>query len=60
MAGLPCFTEEAQAQNFALTSGPSGGTRYSLGAAIARVVENEILAKRVSVVNGVTVVPRRT
>lgn len=55
VAGLFCAAAGAQAQNLTLASGPSGGTWYPLGAAIARIIEEEVPGTRVSVVNGVTV-----
>ncbi|WP_226577278.1 TAXI family TRAP transporter solute-binding subunit [Acuticoccus sediminis] len=45
----------ANAQNLTLASGPSGGTWYPLGAALANIIEREVPGTRVSVVNGVTV-----
>lgn len=45
----------AQAQNLTLAAGPSGGTWYPLGAALAKIIEEEVPGTRVSVVNGVTV-----
>lgn len=55
LAGMTCFAAGAQAQNITLASGPSGGTWYPLGAAIAKIIEDAIPGARVSVVNGVTV-----
>lgn len=55
LAGMTCFAGSVQAQNLTLASGPSGGTWYPLGAALAKIIEEEIPGTRVSVVNGVTV-----
>jgi TRAP-type uncharacterized transport system substrate-binding protein len=55
LAGMTFFAAGAQAQNITLASGPSGGTWYPLGAAIAKIIEDAIPGARVSVVNGVTV-----
>lgn len=55
LAGMTCFAAGAHAQNITLASGPSGGTWYPLGAALAKIIEDEIPGTRVSVVNGVTV-----
>ncbi|KZX99204.1 MULTISPECIES: TAXI family TRAP transporter solute-binding subunit [unclassified Sulfitobacter] len=55
LAGITCFATGAQAQNITLASGPSGGTWYPLGAAIAKIIEDEIPGTRVSLVNGVTI-----
>ena len=54
-AGFACVAGGAQAQNLTLASGPSGGTWYPLGAALAKIIEEEVPGTRVSVVNGVTV-----
>ncbi|GAB3676386.1 TAXI family TRAP transporter solute-binding subunit [Salinisphaera aquimarina] len=45
----------AHAQSLTLASGPSGGTWYPLGAALANIIEREVPGTRVTVVNGVTV-----
>ncbi|MDF1600914.1 TAXI family TRAP transporter solute-binding subunit [Mesorhizobium sp. YIM 152430] len=45
----------ANAQNLTLAAGPSGGTWYPLGTAVADIIQREIPGTRVSVVNGVTV-----
>lgn len=55
LAGMTCFAAGAQAQNITLVSGPSGGTWYPLGAAIAKIIEDAIPGARVSHVNAVTV-----
>jgi TRAP transporter TAXI family solute receptor len=55
LAGVAVLATGAHAQNITLASGPSGGTWYPLGAALAKIIEEEIPGVRVSVVNGVTV-----
>lgn len=45
----------ASAQQLTLASGPSGGTWYPLGVALANIIEREVPGVEVSVVNGVTV-----
>ncbi|MBY6092605.1 TAXI family TRAP transporter solute-binding subunit [Maritimibacter alkaliphilus] len=54
-AGLSLAAAQAGAQTLTLASGPSGGTWYPLGAALAKIIEEEVPGTRVSVVNGVTV-----
>jgi hypothetical protein len=54
-AGALAFAGAAGAQNLTLAAGPSGGTWYPLGAALAKIIEEAVPGTKVSVVNGVTV-----
>jgi TRAP transporter TAXI family solute receptor len=48
-------SQTAGAQQITLAAGPSGGTWYPLGVAIAKIIEREVPDTQVSVVPGVTV-----
>ena len=55
LAALALGGATASAQQLTLASGPSGGTWYPLGVALANIIEREVPDVDVSVVNGVTV-----
>jgi uncharacterized protein len=56
LAALSLGTGSASAQQqLTLASGPSGGTWYPLGTALANIIEREVEGVKVNVVNGVTV-----
>ena len=53
--GIAGLAAQVQAQDLTLAAGPSGGTWYPLGAALAKIIQEEVPGTRISLVNGVTV-----